>query len=304
MRQTHFAARLRVPSCPFVVKPPPHGFVLLRASSWSNLNRKASRSLVAQRALRATKNHSAWSSRPLAALRGQILRRKASCSFVALRGQPSSARLRASSCLFVVKPPPQGFASLSVPSRTKSHPPQGFVSLRASSWSTLRRMASCFFVPLRGKNLRRKASRPLAALRGQILRRKASCSFVSLRGQHSAARLRASSCLFVVKPPPQGFASLSGPSRTNNSAARLRVPSCPFVVKANSTARQEPLSGKTNPGKHVLQHISPKFPPKTLATPQKAPIFASRAAASGPTFGGTETTFPLPTTEKSQKRRK
>ena len=208
MRQTHFAARLRVPSCPFVVKPPPHGFVLLRASSWSNLNRKASRSLVAQRALRATKNHSAWSSRSL------------------------------------------------------------------------------------------------AALRGQILRRKASCSFVSLRGQHSAARLRASSCLFVVKPPPQGFASLSGPSRTNNSAARLRVPSCPFVVKANSTARQEPLSGKTNPGKHVLQHISPKFPPKTLATPQKAPIFASRAAASGPTFGGTETTFPLPTTEKNKEERK
>ena len=196
MRQTHFAARLRVPSCPFVVKPPPHGFVLLRASSWSNLNRKASRSLVAQRALRATKNHSAWSSRPLAALRGQNF------------------------------PNP--------------------------------------------------------------LRRKASCSFVSLRGQPSSARLRASSCLFVVK----------------TSAARLRVPSCLFVVKTNSTARQEPLSGKTNPGKHVLQHISPKFPPKTLATPQKAPIFASRAAASGPTFGGTETTFPLPTTEKSQKRRK
>ena len=117
------AARLRVPSCPFVVKPSPHGFVSLRASSWSNLRRKAScffvllrgknhrrkasRSLVAQRALRATKNHSAWSSRPLAALRGQNfpnpLRRKASCSFVSLRGQPSSARLRASSCLFVVK---------------------------------------------------------------------------------------------------------------------------------------------------------------------------------------------------------
>ena len=128
----------------------PQGFVFLRVPSWSNLRRmascpfvplrgknhrrKASRSLVAQRALRATKNHSAWSSRPLAALRGQILRRKASCSFVSLRGQHSAARLRASSCLFVVKPPPQGFAFLSGPSRTKSHPPQGFVSLRASSW--------------------------------------------------------------------------------------------------------------------------------------------------------------------------
>ena len=31
---THFAARLRVPSCPFVVNLHPQGFVLLRASSW------------------------------------------------------------------------------------------------------------------------------------------------------------------------------------------------------------------------------------------------------------------------------
>ena len=30
MRQTHFAARLRVPSCPFVVKPQPQGFAFLR----------------------------------------------------------------------------------------------------------------------------------------------------------------------------------------------------------------------------------------------------------------------------------
>ena len=142
MRQTHFAARLRVPSCPFVVKPPPHGFVLLRASSWSNLNRKASRSLVAQRALRATKNHSAWSSRSLAALREQnplnfsaarlrasswsfvvkLCRRKASCLFVTLRGETL----------------PPGFAFLSGPSRTKSP-------------KILRRKASCLFMVLCGK---------------------------------------------------------------------------------------------------------------------------------------------------------
>ena len=49
MQQTHFAARLRVPSCHFVVNPHPQGFVLLRASSWSNLRRKASCSFVSLR---------------------------------------------------------------------------------------------------------------------------------------------------------------------------------------------------------------------------------------------------------------
>ena len=147
-----------------------------------------------------------------------------------------------------------------------------------------------------------------------------------------AARLRVSSCPFVVNPHPQGFVYLRVPSWLPPTAARpsrslaslrgqnlIRKASCHFVAlggKKTPPQGQESLSGKNKsspkasplsgnpPGKHVLQHISPKFPPKTLATPQKAPIFANRAAAGGPTFGGKETTFPLPTTEKRQKGRK
>ena len=62
------------------------------------------------------------------------LNRKASCPFVPLRGQPSTARLRVPSWSFVVNPHRRkAFASLSVPSRTKSQP-QGFVSLRGPWW--------------------------------------------------------------------------------------------------------------------------------------------------------------------------
>ena len=182
----------------------------------------------------------------------------------------------------------------------KYPPPQGFVSLRASSWSTLNR--------------------------------KASCPFVSLRGQPSSARLRVPSCLFVVNTQPQGFVSLRGPSWLTPTAARPSRPlaslrgqnlnrkaSCHFVAlggKKTPPQAQESLSGKKtppqgknplsgkSPGKHVLQHVSQIFSRNPLATPQKAPIFANRAAASGPTFGGKETTFPLPATEKRQKGRK
>ena len=156
--------------------------------------------------------------------------------FVFLRGQPSTARLRVPSCLFVVNPQPQGF-----------------VYLRGPSWLT----------PIAAR-----PSRPLASLRGQNLNRKASCHFVALGGK---------------KTPPQGQESLSG--------------------KKTPPQGKNPLSGKS-PEKHVLQHVSPIFSRNPLATPQKAPIFASRAAASGPTFGGKETTFPLPTTEKNKEERK
>ena len=71
--------------------------------------------------------------------------------FVFLRGQPSTARLRVPSCLFVVNPQPQGF-----------------VYLRGPSWLT----------PIAAR-----PSRPLASLRGQNLNRKASCHFVALGGK-------------------------------------------------------------------------------------------------------------------------
>ena len=147
----------------------PQGFVFLRAPSWSTFirkvscffvplrgkkhRRKASRPLVAQRALRVTKSHSAWSSRLLASLRGQNLpnplRRKASCFFVPLRGKKHHCKASRS------------FVAQRALRATKSH----------SAWS----------------------SRPLASLRGQNLpnppRRKASCHLVPLSGKtNSTAR--------------------------------------------------------------------------------------------------------------------
>ena len=61
------------------------------------------------------------------------LRRKASCSFVSLRGQTFAAWLRVPSCLFVVKTTAARLRASSCLFVVKP-PPQGFVLLRASSW--------------------------------------------------------------------------------------------------------------------------------------------------------------------------
>ena len=165
MWQSFYHQGPRINTKPCGKYPPPQGFVSLRASSWSTLNRKAS------------------------------------CPFVSLRGQPSSARLRVPSCLFVVNPQPQGF-----------------VSLRGPSW----------LPPTAAR-----PSRPLASLRGQNLNRKASCHFVALGGK---------------KTPPQG---------------------------------KNPLSGKY-PQKTCSSACFPKISPKTLGHPTKSPHLCIQSRSGRP----------------------
>ncbi len=168
---------------------------------------------------------------PFVPLRSKILRRKASRFFVAQRA-------------FRVKNHPQGFAALSGPSRT----------------NTLRRKASCPFVPLRGKSLCRMASCPFVPLRSKILRRKASRFFVAQRA-------------FRVKNHPQGFAALSGPSRTNTLR---RKASCSFVpLRGKSLCRMaalKALSWKSTPLKKSPQTTS--FPQLRKKAAHYLPIFA------------------------------
>ena len=167
MWQSFYHQGPRINTKPCGKYPPPQGFVSLRASSWSTLNRKAS------------------------------------CPFVSLRGQPSSARLRVPSCLFVVNPQPQGF-----------------VYLRGPSWLT----------PIAAR-----PSRPLASLRGQNLNRKASCHFVALGGK---------------KTPPQGQGSLGGKNKPRPKA-------------------RTPLA--VNPPKNMFFSMFPQFSPEIPWPPHKKP---------------------------------
>ena len=158
---------------------------------------------MAQWALRVIYRRKA--SRSLAALRGQThSTARPSCLLVPLSGKTSSARpsgpsrtntlRRKASCPLVLL---SGKTSSARPSR--NIPPQGFAFLSG---------------PSRTNTLRRKASCPLVLLSGNKLIRKA---FAFLRGPMGPSR----------NIPPQDFAFLSGPSRTNTLR---RMASCPLVL--------------------------------------------------------------------------